>query len=89
MRKNTRNFMIGVIFGYVGMIMYNLSLTGYEYVDLLYVLAMLKGAVIPFLFSELFTCIGSEGIQNLIYDFKIFKARLRVKKISKKRAAEA
>lgn len=86
MRKNTRNFMIGVIFGYVGMIMYSLSLTGYEYIEFMDVLMMLKQAIMPFLFTELFVCIGSEGVQNLIEDFKLFRAKLKMKRISKKGA---
>lgn len=83
MGKNTKNYMLGVAFGFIGMILYCLSLEGYEYIVVEDILDMLKQAALPFLFTELWVAITTEGLRNLKAEFDGFKARLRAKKISK------
>lgn len=83
MGKNTKNYMLGVAFGFIGMILYCLSLEGYEYIVVEDILDMFKQAALPFLFTELWVAITTEGLRNLKAEFDGFKARLRAKKMSK------
>lgn len=86
MSKNTKNYMMGVAFGFIGMILYCLSLEGYEYIVLEDVLDMLKEAAMPFAFTELWVAITAEGLKNIIGEFKDLKNKLRTKKVLKKGA---
>ena len=87
MNKNTKHYMMGVAFGFLGMILYCLSLEGYEYIDVYDVLDLVKQGALPFMFTELWVAITVEGVSNLIAEFKNFKTKLQTKKISKKAEA--
>ena len=86
MSKNTKNYMMGVAFGFIGMILYCLALEGYEYIVVEGILDMLKQAALPFLFTELWVAITSEGLKNIIGEFKEFRTKSRAKNVSKKGA---
>ena len=87
MSKNTKNYMIGVAFGFLGMILYCLSLEGYEYIVLEDILDMLKDAALPFTFTELWVAITVEGLRNLKQEFIDFKSKLKNRKVSKEAEA--
>lgn len=86
MSKNTKNYMMGVAFGFIGMILYCLALEGYEYMVLEDVLDMLKAAAMPFAFTEFWVAITAEGFKNIIGEFKDLKNKLMTKKVLKKGA---
>ena len=86
MSKNTKNYMMGVAFGFIGMILYCLALEGYEYIVVEDILDMLKQVALPFLFTELWVAITSEGLKNIIDGFKEFRTKSRAKRVSKKGA---
>lgn len=86
MSKNTKNYMMGVAFGFIGMILYCLALEGYEYIVVEDILDMLKQVALPFLFTELWVAITSEGLKNIIDGFKEFRTKSRAKNVSKKGA---
>lgn len=88
MNKNTRRYLIGVAFGFLGMMMYTFSLTGYENIDMDYVLNILKQIALPFLFTEMWVAIGVEGFRNLRQQFIEFKEKLN-KKFEKKEIEQA
>lgn len=79
MSKNTKNYMMGVAFGFLGMILYCLSLEGYEYIVLEDILDLLKQAAVPFAFTELWVAITVEGLRNLKAEFKDQKDKLNKK----------
>lgn len=79
MSKNTKNYMMGVAFGFLGMILYCLSLEGYEYIVLEDILDLFKQAVVPFAFTELWVAITIEGLRNLKTEFKDQKDKLNKK----------
>lgn len=85
MNKNTRRYLIGVAFGFMGIIMYAFSLVGYENIDMNYVLDILKQIALPFIFTEFWVAIGVEGFRNLRQQFIEFKEKLN-KKFEKKEA---
>ena len=87
MSKNTKNYMMGVAFGFLGMILYCLSLEGYEYIVLEDILDLLKQAALPFAFTELWVAITVEGLRNLKQEFIDFKSKLKSKKVSKEAEA--
>lgn len=86
MNKNTRRYLIGVAFGFLGMMMYTLSLMGYENIEVEDVYNILRQMALPFLFTELWVAIGVEGLRNIYLQFSDFR-----KKVHKKfeRKAEA
>lgn len=84
MSKRTINFMYGVAFGFVGIILYSFALTGYENVTVNDVLNILKEAAMPFVFTQLWVAIASEGIGNLVVSFRNFKIKLEAKRLAKK-----
>lgn len=86
MSKNTKNYMMGVAFGFIGMILYCLSLEGYEYIVVEDVLELVKQAALPFAFTELWVAITSEGLKNIIDGFKEFRTKSKAKRVSKKGA---
>lgn len=85
MYKETKNYLIGVALGFLGMILYTFSLTGYENLDLNMVIDILKQAALPFLFTEMWVAIGVEGFKNLYQWFLEFKKKLN-KKVDNKGA---
>lgn len=89
MNKNTINYMYGVAFGFLGIILYSFALTGYENVYFKDVIDVLKEAAMPFLFTELWVAIASEGIRNLVTSFKNQMIKYEAKKMAKKIAKEA
>lgn len=86
MSKNTKNYMMGVAFGFIGMILYCLALEGFEYLVVEDILELLQAAAMPFLFTELWVAITSEGLKNIIGEFKEFKNKSKAKNVSKKGA---
>lgn len=86
MSKNTKNYMMGVAFGFIGMILYCLAFEGFEYIDLEEILEWLQLSAMPFLFTELWVAIASEGLKNIIGEFKDLKNKLTTKKVLKKGA---
>lgn len=84
MSKETKNYMIGVILGFVGILLYVLSVTGYENIRFMDVVDILRQLALPFIFTELWVAIGSEGIRNIKEDVIYLK-----KKLSKKSTEEA
>lgn len=84
MSKNTKNYMMGVVFGFMGMILYSLSLEGFEYIEVEHILDLLKQVALPFLFTELWVAITVEGIRNLKHEFDGFISKLKTKNVSKK-----
>ena len=87
MSKNTKNYMMGVAFGFLGMILYCLSLEGYEYIVFEDILDLLKQSALPFAFTELWVAITVEGLRNLKQEFIDFKSKLKSKKVSKEAEA--
>ena len=79
MSKNTKNYMMGVAFGFLGMILYCLSLEGYEYIVLEDILDLFKQAALPFVFTELWVAITVEGLRNLKAEFIEAKNKLNKK----------
>lgn len=88
MNKNTKKYMIGALLGYVGMIMYAIGLEGFEYLDIMEVLDMVRQVAVPFLFTELWVAIGVEGCRNLRQQFIEFTAKLKAKKVIKSMKAK-
>lgn len=84
MNKNTINYMYGVAFGFIGIILYSFALTGYEHVGINNVLSILKEAAMPFLFTELWVAIASEGIRNLVVGFKNYISKLEARRLAKR-----
>ena len=79
MSKTTKNYMMGVAFGFLGMILYCLSLEGYEYISYTDILDYIKQAAVPFAFTELWVAITIEGLRNLKAEFKDQKDKLNKK----------
>lgn len=88
MNKNTRKYMIGVLLGFVGMMMYTIGLEGFEYIDIMDILDMLKQVAVPFIFTELWVMIGVEGCRNIKQQLIEFKAKLIAKKAAKEMKAD-
>ena len=84
MSKTTKNYMMGVAFGFIGMILYCLMLDGFEYIALDDVLNYTGQAVVPFIFSEVLTVITVEGLRNL--KAEIIETRDKLNKKFKKEA---
>lgn len=85
MNKNTKRYLTGVAFGFLGMMMYTLSLMGYENVYVEDVITIAKQMAMPFIFTELWVAIGVEGLRNFYQQFVDFKKKLN-KKLEKKGA---
>lgn len=81
--KETRKYLLGVAFGFAGMILYTFSLRGYESISYMDVLNALKAIAMPFMFTELFVILGVEGFGNLKQEFINLKKKLN-KKVTKK-----
>lgn len=88
MNKNTRKYMIGTLLGFVGMMMYTIGLEGFEYIDIMDILDMLKQVAVPFIFTELWVMIGVEGCRNIKQQLIEFKAKLIAKKAAKEMKAD-
>lgn len=88
MNKNTKRYMIGAALSYVAMIMYTITLEGFEYIDIMEVLDLLKQIIVPLIFTELWIAIGVEGCRNLKQQFDEFVSKLKEKKVAKEMKAE-
>lgn len=88
MNKNTRKYMIGTLLGFVGMMMYTIGLEGFEYIDIMDILDMLKQVAVPFIFTELWVMIGVEGCRNIKQQLIEFRAKLIAKKAAKEMKAD-
>lgn len=88
MNKNYRNILIGVAFGFCGMILYVVLLEGIEYMDLEELLDIIKQAIVPFIFTEILTAIFLEGAGNIRQSFTRFIERQR-RKFHNKEVEEA
>ncbi len=88
MNKNTKRYMIGTLLGFVGMMMYTIGLEGFEYIDIMDILDMLKQVAVPFIFTELWVMIGVEGCRNIKQQLIEFKAKLIAKKAAKEMKAD-
>lgn len=88
MNKNTRKYMIGTLLGFVGMMMYTIGLEGFEYIDIMDILDMLRQVAVPFILTELWVMIGVEGCRNIKQQLIEFKAKLIAKKAAKEMKAE-
>ena len=84
MSKNTKNYMMGVAFGFIGLMLYSLALDGFQYLEVEKILELGKSVAMPFLFTELWVAITAEGIRNLKREFESFISKLKTKDVSKK-----
>ena len=88
MNKNTKRYMIGAALSYVAMIMWCIGLDGFEYLEIMDVLDLIKQVALPFIFTELWVAIGVEGCRNLKQQFNEFVSKLKEKKVAKEMEAE-
>ena len=86
MNKETRKYLTGVALGFIGIIMYTLSLTGYENIYVEDVLSILEQAALPFIFTEIWVLLMNEGLRSLKQEYLVFKKKQEAKRNSKKEA---
>jgi hypothetical protein len=86
MTKNNKGFLLGVLFGFIGMAFYALALNGFESVGIEDILNLAKQLAIPYVFTSICTAIGVEGFRNLKQEFIDFKKRI-TKKVTKEAEA--
>ena len=86
MNKETRKYLTGVALGFIGIIMYTLSLTGYENIYVEDVLSILEQAALPFIFTEIWVLLMIEGLRSLKQEYLVFKKKQEAKRNSKKEA---
>ena len=86
MTKNVINFLLGVLAGFVGMIVYTLMLNGFNYVTIYDVLNLAKDFAIPFIFTEACTAIFVEGMYGFKAEFISLNEKLNKKKSKKAEA---
>lgn len=88
MNKNTKRYMIGAALSYVAMILWCIRLEGYEYLEIMDVLDLIKQMALPFIYTELWVAIGVEGCRNLKQQFIEYQAKLTAKKAAKETKAK-
>ena len=81
MMKDTKTYMVGVMYGFIGVFGYACASIGLDYLDLGDMLDLVKQLAIPFILTEICTAIGVEGIKNLKLEFNNFKEKRFPKKI--------
>lgn len=79
MTKNNKGFLLGVLFGFIGMALYALALNGFEYVEIEDILDLAKQLAAPYVFTSICVAIGVEGFSSLKREFNEFKRRLAKK----------